>query len=391
MSSQYVHLWDIDSETTYLNHGSFGPSPIQVRAAREEWSARLERQPMRFFCAEMEEFLEAAAVELAQFLKTKPSRVVFLDNATFAMNMVAASVKLDEGDEIVLTDHEYGAVRNIWQEKCRQTGARIVSAELPFPVNDDGVIDAVQQVINDKTKMIVVSHVTSATAAVLPVKRICELANSRGILAAIDGPHAVAMLDLDLDDLGCDFYCASGHKWLCAPFGSGFLWADSKHHATMRFPIVSWGGSIAGRPASWKDRVSWLGSRDPAAVLSIPAAIEFLQQIGLQTFRDHAHGLICQARRSLLEVEGCGPLCTASEEDVVSMCAIELPQPDDWKPGYHGHPDPLQLELRDEHGIETPVASWNGHRFLRMSAHLYNSADQFEKLVAAVKGAKHLS
>ena len=386
----YSHLWDIDPDSTYLNHGSFGPSPLEVRAVREEWSAKLERQPMRFFCQQMEELLKDAAQELAKFLQTKPARFAFVDNATIAMNIVAASVDLSEGDEVLFTDHEYGAVRNIWQEKCRLTGAKIITATLPFPLNDDGTVTAIESAITDRTKMIIVSHVTSPTAAILPVQRICQVARQQGILTAIDGPHALAMLDVNLDAIGADFYCASCHKWLCAPFGSGFLWAHPRHHADIKCPIISWGGSIAGHPATWQDKTNWLGTRDPAPVLSIPAAISFLKQVKLKTFREHAHQLVCHARRSLLEIEGIGPFCTATEDDIVSMVAVELPQPKNWKPGYHGHPDPLQIELSDKYQIETPVASWNGHRFLRVSAHMYNSVEQIDRLVKAVSHSANL-
>ncbi|MEZ6128646.1 MAG: aminotransferase class V-fold PLP-dependent enzyme [Planctomycetaceae bacterium] len=390
MTSPYAELWDLDPDTTYLNHGSFGPSPVSVRAVREDWSARLERQPMRFFCQQMEEELHRAAEQLAQFLHTKPARLALVDNATIAMNVVADSVDLKSGDEVVLTDHEYGAVRNIWNRKCQQVGARIVTATLPFPLNDGGIVEAISDAFTDNTRIIIVSHVTSPTAAILPVNAICDLAKNRGILTAIDGPHAIAMLDVDIDAIGCDFYCASCHKWLCAPFGSGFLWVHPKHHGKVRCPVTSWGGSIAGRDACWQDRINWLGTRDPAPLLAIPAAINFMNQVGLETFRKYAHGLICDARQGLLAIEGVGPFCTPTESDIVSMCAVELPQPAEWKPGYHGHPDPLQLELRDVHRIEIPVAAWNGHRFLRVSAHLYNSHADVKKLLTAVSSSQHL-
>ena len=390
MPSEHLHLWDLDPDTTYLNHGSFGPSPIEVRQVREDWTNRLERQPMRFFCRELEDHLEQAAQELAQFLHTKPARLALIDNATLAMNVVAASVVLQAGDEILFTDHEYGAVRNIWQEKCRTSGAEIITATLPFPLNDDETIEAVAAALTDKTRVLVVSHVTSATAAILPVQRICHMARRRGIVTVIDGPHAIAMLDVHLDKIGCDFYCASCHKWLSAPFGSGFLWAHPRHHHRIRCPIISWGGSVSGRSACWQDRVNWLGTRDPAALLSIPAAIRFFRDGRMAAFRRHAHELTCYARTKLLQIEGVGPFCTAANENCLSMCAVELPQPNHWQPGYHGRPDDLQMELRDLHKIEIPVGSWNGRRFLRVSSHLYNHVQQIDHLLEALNGSRHL-
>lgn len=377
--------WDLDPATTYLNHGSFGLSPRSVRRARAAWSERLERQPMKFFCREMEDLLDRTAADLAQFLQTKADRIALLDNATFGMNVVAESLDLKDGDEVLLTDHEYGAVRNIWTKRCQATGAKLVTVELPFPPLRDSVPAAIAARVTDRTRLVVVSHVTSATACILPVAQICGLLRERGIPVCVDGPHAIGMRGMSLDRLGCDYYCGSCHKWLCAPFGSGFLWVHPRHFGKMRCPIVSWGGSISGRASSWKDRLHWLGTRDPAPVLAISAAIEFLHQDRLKLFRTYAHGLVTLARRELLQIAGVGTFCTPSETDYVSMCGLELPQTGDWKPGYHGHPDPLQIRLRDEFGIELLTGSWNGRRFLRVSAHLYNTIAEIRHLVSSVK------
>ena len=188
MSNSHAQLWDLDPNTTYLNHGSFGPSPIEVRQARKDWSLQLERQPMRFLCQQMEDLLHKTAVDLAKFLHTKPARLALIDNATIAMNIVADSVQLNAGDEVLFTDHEYGAVRNIWQRKCQLAGAKIVTAVLPLPLNDEGVVQALSDSVTERTRIIIISHVTSPTAAILQVQQVCQFAKQRGILTAIDGP-----------------------------------------------------------------------------------------------------------------------------------------------------------------------------------------------------------
>jgi isopenicillin-N epimerase len=406
-------LWQLDPDCTYLNHGSFGPSPIPVQQAREEWSRRVERQPMRFYCSEMEAELERTCEVLAEFLGTRRDRLALVENATVAMNIVAESISLKAGDEVLLTDHEYGAVRNIWQARCREAGAKVVTAALPFPpsggfedaarrsesessgnsagfIQENGIVAAIESAIRPSTRLIVISHVTSATACRLPVQAVCRMAARHKIPVCVDGPHAVAMLDLRLDELGCDYYCASGHKWLCAPFGSGFLWVHPRHHSAIQSPMISWGGSIAGRPASWKDSTNWMGTRDPAPLLAMSDAVHFFTPERLTEFRKYSHALVVEARQALLEIPGTGAFCTPEESDFVSMAAIELPQPNGWRPGYHGHPDPLQLALRDGHGIEVPVGSWNGHRFLRVSAHLYTRRSQILKLVDAVRASEDL-
>lgn len=383
--------WDLCPDSVYLNHGSFGPSPIVVQQARERWSRLCERQPMRFFCQQMEDELDRTAEVVAGFVGTSASRLALIDNATVAMNVVAASLDLQPGDEVLLTDHEYGAVRNIWQARCRASGASIVTVSLPFPPTPTEVVAAVEAGISPRTRLLVVSHVTSATACRLPVQDICRMAAARDVPVCVDGPHAVAMLDLQLDQLGCAYYCASGHKWLCAPMGSGFLWVHPRFQNQVRCPVISWGGSIAGRPGSWKDRVNWLGTRDPAPLLAMADAVGFLTADNrLQQFRRHANELVVNARQRLLSIPDVGPFCTPDESDFVSMAAVELPAHAGWKPGYHGHPDALQLALRDRFGIEVPVASWNGRRFLRVSAHLYNSSRDIDRLLAAVDECQSL-
>lgn len=378
-------FWSLDPACVYLNHGSFGPAPQPVLAARARWSERLARQPMRFFLGELEEGLDRAAVALASFVGTRPDRLALVDNATFAMNVVAASVPLGPGDEVLLSDHEYGAVRNTWQARCTAAGARVTTAMLPVPPTDDGVVAAIEAAITPRTRLVVVSHVASATAWILPVARICRLARARDIPVCVDGPHAIAMLDLDLDALGCDYYCASCHKWLCAPFGSGFLWVHPDRHAAIRSPIVSWGDSPAGRPPAWQDRTNWLGTRDPAALLAVADAIAFFDPERLTAYRLHAHEIVAHARRGLLALPGTGPLCTPDEADFISMAAVELPPSAGPRPGGHGRMDPLQRLLRTEHGIEVLVGSWAGRRYLRVSAHLYSSLDDGEKFLAAVR------
>lgn len=384
-SSGSASEWELDNDCIYLNHGSFGPSPKPVRDARSRWSERIERQPMRFFCREMEEELENASEVLAGFLKTRADRIALLENATVAMNVVSASIGLTNTDEVILTDHEYGAVRNIWQARCRESGSRLITVALPFPPHDDAVVEQIAAAVTSHTRLIVVSHVTSATACVLPVQKICRMAAEKGVPVCVDGPHAVAMLDLNLDAMGCDFYCASCHKWLCAPFGSGFLWVHPRWHSAIRPPIVSWGGSIAGRRPSWKDQTNWSGTRDPAALLSIPDAVRFFHHDRLQEFRSHAHTLVSFARRELLKLPGVNSFCTPEESDFVSMAAVELPVTHGWKPGYHGHPDDLQIQLRDRYQIETLTGCWRERRWLRISAHLYSTLNHMETLVHAVR------
>jgi isopenicillin-N epimerase len=237
--------------------------------------------------------------------------------------------------------------------------------------------------VTDRTRLIVVSHVTSPTAAILPVAAICRGAQERGVPVCIDGPHAVAMVPLDVREIGCDYYAASCHKWLSAPFGSGFLYVARRRQPSLRPIVTSWGRSISGRPASWKDEFNWTGTHDPAAYLAIPAAIEFLEHYGLDRFRRETHALAAYARARLSEFAGVEPLVPDSPDWYGSMVALALPGPE-IQPSHPAEPDPLQAALWQRFQIEAPVMRWQGRRLLRVSCHLYNDRADIDRLVAAL-------
>jgi isopenicillin-N epimerase len=376
--------WTIADGVTYLNHGSFGPSPRAVQEARAAWSARLERQPMQFFVRDLERELDAAAARLGELVGADPRDLIFVDNATAGMNVVAANVDLSADDEVLLTDHEYGAVVRIWREACRRAGAQLVVRSLPDPLNSaDELVETFLGGITDRTKLIVVSHVTSPTAAILPVAAICRGARARGVPVCVDGPHAVAMVPLDLRQIDCDFYAASCHKWLSAPFGSGFLYVARRRQPGLKPVVMSWGGSISGRPASWKDEFNWSGTRDPAAFLAVPAAIEFLECHGLENFRRETHELAAAAWRRISEFTGLEPLVPDSRDWYGSMVSLPLPAAV-VEAGHPAQPDPLQAALWEQFRIEAPVMRWQGRRLLRVSCHLYNGRSDLDRLLAAL-------
>jgi len=360
-----------------------------VREAFAAWTDRLEQNPMGFFLHECEEALEESLQKLARFIGTSRGNLVFVDNATFAMNIAAASVELGPGDEVLLNDHEYGAVRRIWRHRCQQTGARLVVAELPATLNSgEEIVERMFESVSEKTKVIVVSHVTSPTALVFPVEEICGRARERGILTCVDGPHALATVDVSLRKLDCDFYCASCHKWLCAPFGSGVLFVNPRRQGKVKPALVSWGGSIAGRQPSWKDESLWLGTRNPAAFLATAAAVDFFQPEMVAQFREHSRGLLDEAVTQISTLTGLPAIDAGEGSRCPSMISLGLPKTDaesEQSPTKPAQRDPLQDQLRDSYGIEIPVVQWQEHRLLRVSAHLYNTAAEYERLVAALR------
>ncbi len=370
-------LWDLRAGVAYLNHGSFGPAPRPVREAWLAWNTALQAEPVDFFNRIMPEAMEQAAAKLAHFVGTQHENLVFVDNATAGMNVVADSVRLSAGDEVLLTDHDYGAVIRIWQRACDRAGARLVVQPASVPIQSPAqLVVEVMHGVTPRTRVLVFSHITSPTAIVFPAEELCRAARERGLMVCIDGPHALAVRELALDRLECDYYLASCHKWLCAPFGSGFLYVHPRHQSGVQPAVLSWGRHPPWKQElSWRDAFTWLGTRDPAAWLSGPAAIEFLQDhVGLTLFRERTHELARYARQRIEALTGLPALTPDDAAWYGSMISLPLP------PG-----DALALHraLWSEQ-IEVPIFEWQGQRLLRVSCHIYTQQAEIDRLVAAL-------
>jgi isopenicillin-N epimerase len=394
--SQFKSRWDLRSDTTYLNHGSFGPPPDVVRAARDRWQRELDRQPMDFFIRQLEPAWMSTRERLAQFVGTTAENLIFVDNATVGMNIVADSFPLEPGDEVLLTDHEYGAVQRIWQRACQKVGSTLRMAVLPLPFRTaDETVEAIFASSTSRTRLLVVSHITSPTAVILPVEQICRRAHELGIAVAIDGPHAVAQVPVAIDALGCDYYAASCHKWLSGPFGSGFLYVSPLNQSLVRPPVLSWGRIPPARIDSWADEFVWSGTRNPCAYLGLPAAIEFLEEAGLEAFRARTHWLAQYARHKLVALAGREPIVPDDSAWYGSMAHVPLPAARvQRKLGEGERPDegcpvsnPLQHTIWRELGMEVPIVEFRGTRYIRVSCHLYNDTTQIDRLVS---GLAHL-
>ena len=379
--------WPLPSGVTYLNHGSFGPAPKSVLAAKRQWIEQLESEPMDFLVRRMEGHLDEVRDRLGRFIGACGDDLLLVDNATFAMNMVAKSFPLSSGDEVLATNHEYGAVLRIWRDRTCQVGARLVLQKLPEEfAGAEEIAETFLAGISDRTKLIVVSHITSPTALLLPVEEICRRAKARGIPVCVDGPHALVALPLDLDRLACDFYCASGHKWLSAPIGSGFLYVHSRWKKILRPLVVSWGKSLGGRPESWQDEFVWSGTRDPSSNLAIPAAIDFFEREagGFDAFRTASRSLVDYTHRKIIAITGLEPIA----RDIAKWCPTMLSLPLPESVGETPAPNqihPLQAALWERHRIEVLVTNWSGRRYLRVSCHLYNDAGDIDRLAAALE------
>lgn len=382
-SSPWKQHWQLRQGVTYLNHGSFGPAPTCVIEARQRWQQRLESQPMDFLIREFPVALAEARGKLGQFVGAAADDLVFVENATTGMNVVAKSVQFAPGDEVLLNTHEYGAVFRIWERACREAGATLVTNHVPLPLQaTEEVVERVTAGLNDRTRLLIFSHVTSPTAVIFPAEDICRRARQRGVPTCIDGPHAIAMLPLSLTALDCDYYTASCHKWLCGPFGSGFLFVHPRRQAEIQPAIMSWGRPLLGDEKSWRDELEWVGTRDPAAFLAVPTAIEWLEgEIGIEAFRRHGHELARYARQRLAEFCDEPPLVPDDACWYGTMAACPLPR---------GDAPALQRELWERFQIEAPIVEWQGRRFIRVSAHGYNERRDFDYLFESLRQCQAL-
>jgi isopenicillin-N epimerase len=351
----------LDPEVAYLNHGSFGACPRAVFEEYQRIQLELERGPTDFFVRhvsvpfwereEREGALDEARASLASFVGARTDDLVFVPNATSGLNAALRSLRIRPEEEILTTKHEYGAV----QRTLAFIRANVVACEPEDLVASIGV----------RTRAIVVSHVTSPTALVLPVEEILAAARKAGVLSIVDGAHAPGQLPLHLEALGADVYSGNCHKWLCAPKGSGFLWARPEHQEWIEPLVISWG---YGADSSFAERHGWQGTRDLAAYLAVPKAIEVWQGFDRERMRELAD----EAERRL----GSLRLKRIPGEPAPFMRAFALPP---------GDPDELWRRLYEEFRVEVPVYEWEGRQILRVSIGPYNDESDVERLVDALR------
>ncbi len=359
----------------FLNHGSFGACPAPVFAVYQEWQRTLESQPVEFLGRQCAALLAEARAALAGYLGAEAADLVFVPNATTGINIVARSLRLAPDDEVLATDLEYGAVDRTWQFVCARAGASYVRQPIPLPVETaDGVVEALWRGITPRTRVICLSHITSITALILPIAEICRRARQAGILTVVDGAHAPGQIPLDLTEIDADFYTGNCHKWLCAPKGAGFLYARRLAHTLIDPLVVSWGWQTDGS-ASYVDRLEWQGTRDIAAYLSVPAAIDFQAAHDWPQVRAACHALLRTIRHRLEQQTGVQPLCPDSPEWYAQMASLPLPPCD---------PVALQRQLWDEARIEVPIVEGPTGPLCRVSIQAYNTPADGDALLAAL-------
>ncbi len=370
----------LDPQVIFLNHGSYGACPRPVFNTYQAWQRKLERQPVQFLGVELDSYLRQSRQELGGYIHAATDDIVYVRNATLGVNIVARSLRLEPGDEILTSDQEYGACNFVWDFICRKTGAvyRQKSIKLPVTTSDE-IFEQFWSGVTPRTKAIFLSHITSPTAITMPVQQICQRARSAGILTLIDGAHAPGQLPLDLSSLDADFYTGNCHKWMLGPKGAGFLYARSEAQNMIEPLIVSWGYQsklTKPRESAFIDLLQWTGTYDPAAALTVPDAISFMRTNHWDDVQTTCHDLLRNALERMSDLSGLPPLYPLDSDLYHQMGTIPIPQVADL--------DVLKCRLYSDFNIEIPIIDWNGHHFLRMSVQGYNSDEDIDAFVRAM-------
>lgn len=381
----FKELFLLDPDIIYLNHGSFGACPRAVFEVFQDWQRQLEYQPVDFIGRRLTGLLAEARARLSEYLGVTTDEVVYFQNPTTAINMVARSLSLKPGDEILATDHEYGSLDRTWNFVCQKSGAKYIRYPIPLPLsNVPDFIEAFWSGVNERTKVIFISHITSPTALIFPIAEICQKARQAGILSIVDGAHAPGQIIINLPAIGADIYTGACHKWLCAPKGSAFLFARREIQTMLEPLVISWGfQSKHPGPSQFIDYHEVQGTRDVAAFLSVPKAIELLSQPDWVAARQDRHNLACQTRQRISELTHLDPISPLVDNTLAQehtwfglMFVARLPNNCDL--------EYLKRRLYDDFHIEVPLTLWNDQKLIRTSFQVYNSEEDADRLLEAL-------
>ncbi|HEV8688814.1 MAG TPA: aminotransferase class V-fold PLP-dependent enzyme [Ideonella sp.] len=388
-------LWPLDPAITYLNHGTVGATPRAVLAAQAALRDEIERQPARFLLRELTPIgrpdehpdralpggphhrMRAAAALVAVRLGTDGDALVFVDNATAGANAVLASFPLAAGDEVLVTNRSYGAVARAAAHHAARAGARIVTAQLPFPVSDAAsLLDALERALTPRTRLAVLDHVSPETSLVMPLAEMAALCRARGVAVLADGAHAPGALPVDIPSLGVDYYTANLHKWAFAPRSAGILWAAPERRAGLHPPVISWGAG-----GGWIAEFDWVGTRDPTPFLCAPDGFAFLDEAlgGADTLWSRNHALAWRSAERLTTRWGLP--WTTPREMVASM--VTLPLPPALGRGFDAAMA-LKTWLLARAQIEAQILAIDDKLVWRFSAQAYNDDEDVERFTQAL-------
>jgi isopenicillin-N epimerase len=371
-------LFLLRPDITYLNFGSFGACPQPIFDEYQKWQRLLEAEPVQFIAVNAAENLKAARQALGSYLSCHEDDVVLVTNPTYAVNIIAKNLALQEGDEILTTDLEYGAMDRTWNYYCKQHKARYVRQTIPLPLNSkEAFLEAFWKGLSSKTRAIFISHITSSTALRLPVEELCAMAKAKGLVTIVDGAHAPAQIPLNLSTLQADIYTGACHKWMMGPKGSSFLYVRREMQHLFDPLVISWGYESASPSHSqFLDYHQMQGTRDFSAFLTMPKVVSFLREQHWETIAYDCRMMARENYTRFCDLMGSAPLCALTDDFNVQICSIPIRTT---------APEKLQKHLFDHYKIEVPVMRHDDKVYLRYSVQVFNTQQQYDKLYAALK------
>ncbi len=381
-----LDYWPLDPSVTYLNHGTVGVAPRRVLAAQQAIRDEMERRPSQFLLREVSNLagvprqeptrLRRAAAQVAAFVGADAGDLVFVDNATTGANAVLRSLPLEPDDEILITDHNYGATARVARFVARERRAKVRTVAVPYPAFDAAaLVDAVDHAIGPRTRVAVLDHITSESALVFPLAELAALCRRRRVPVLVDGAHAPGVLSLDIPSFGVDWYTANLHKWAHAPRSCGFLWADRSRQRDLHPPVISW-----GLDQGWLAEFDWVGTRDPSAWLAAPDGIAFLRELDFDAVQRYNHALAWRAAELL--TSRWGTAFGVTEDRVGFMVTVPLPERLGREPDEAAR---LRDALLFDDHIEIQVHAGHGRLWTRVSCQVYNDEQDIDALAGAIE------
>ena len=366
----------LDENITFLNHGSFGSCPKPIFREYQEWQKKLEKQPVQFLTKDLYSSLRDSRVALSDFIGCNNEDLLFFENPTTAISNVMYSLDLDHHDEVLMTNHEYGALVRAWNKWNKRNTFFIRQQTIELPIkSEEQFLENFWEGVNEKTRVIFISHITSPTAIIFPIKKIIKRAKENGILTIIDGAHVPGHISLNISELDCDFYTGALHKWLCAPKGSSFLYVKKDHQNWLKPIIYSWGkyGDDPG-PTEFLQDFQWQGTRDLSSFLTIPTSIKFYNN-QIKPYQDKCKKMCLDTYKRLMSILNTMPI-TKGEKWIGQMVSHPLPK---------DIPSNLKEILWNEHKIEIPIFNWEGLDLIRCSIQVYNKDEDIDSLIKALE------
>ncbi|MGQ0829121.1 MAG: aminotransferase class V-fold PLP-dependent enzyme [Bacteroidota bacterium] len=378
MNSNLKSQFYLTSDVTFLNFGSFGATPKPIFEEYQRFQIELEREPVQFITVIGPAYLKKSREALAEYIHCSADDIVYVTNPSYAINLIAKSIRLDPGDEILSTNIEYGALDRTWNYYCKKSKAKYIRQPIELPiVSKEKVTEQFFQGLTSRTKAIFISQITSATGLILPVKEICEIAKGKGLLTIVDGAHVPGHIPLDLRSLQADIYTGACHKWMMAPKGCSFLYVKKEFQNQLDPLIISWGyEALFPSTSQFLDYHQFNGTRDFSAFLTIPAAIKFMKQNDWETIAASCRDMVKKNAQRFCDLLGSTPISPITNEFLGQMFSI---------PVNCKEPEKLHDHLLEKYKIQSPVFRQDDKRFIRYSIQGFNTQRDIDVLYNALE------